>query len=234
MEKLDLKRQLKHLYTPSAKEVSIVDVPSMTFLRVEGRIESGLMPGTSPSFAHAIGAMYGFAYTLKFMSKQRVENPIDYPVMALEGLWTTPAGGEDYAESDGWLWTLLIMQPHHIDQGMFAQAHSQLKEKKEKAAAKAAKKADAAEVGAVDDFAAAVAWLEKVQLEDFHEGLCIQTMHVGPYSEEPATLAKMDIFAQQNGYVFHGKHHEIYLGDPRTAKPENLKTVLRHPVRRSE
>jgi hypothetical protein len=230
---LDLKKQLKHLYAPSAKEVCIVDVPSMKFLCVDGQIESGQMPGDSPSFAHGIGAMYGFAYTLKFMSKQRVENPIDYPVMALEGLWTTPTGGEDYAQADGWLWTLLIMQPDHIDQEMFAQAHFQLREKKDRAAAKAAKKGDA-EAGTADDLRAALVWLDRVRLEDFHEGLCAQILHVGPYADEPRTLAKMDVFAQQYGYVYHGRHHEIYLGDPRAAKPENLKTVLRHPVRRAE
>lgn len=101
MEKLDLKKQLKHLYLSSAKEVSLVDVPNMKFISLEGQIEPGAMPGTSPGFARAIGALYGFAYTLKFMSKLRAEDPIDYTVMALEGLWTTPAGGADYAEAAG-------------------------------------------------------------------------------------------------------------------------------------
>ena len=125
MERLDLKKQLKHLYLPSAKEVSLVDVPEMKFISLEGQIEPGAMPGTSPGFAQAIGALYGFAYTLKFMSKLRAQDPIDYTVMALEGLWTTPAGGEDYAGQVGWMWTLMMMQPDHIGQEMFDRALAQ-------------------------------------------------------------------------------------------------------------
>jgi len=229
MEKLDLKKQLKHLYLPSAKEVSLVDVPEMKFISVDGQIEAGAMPGTSPDFARAIGAMYGFAYTLKFMSKLRAENPIDYGVMALEGLWTTPEGGADYASGEGWMWTLMIMQPDHVDEDMFQQACSQLKEKAQTKARRAANKG----VGAPeDDLESALAWLDRVRLESFHEGLSVQVMHIGPYADEPHTLARMGAFAEQNGYAFHGRHHEIYLGDPRTAKPENLKTVLRHAVHR--
>ena len=90
--KLDLKKQLKHLYRPSAKEVALVEVPEMQFLMVDGEIEKGETPGTSPGFAEAIGALYSLSYTLKFMSKRRPVDPVDYAVMALEGLWTTPAG----------------------------------------------------------------------------------------------------------------------------------------------
>jgi hypothetical protein len=239
VEKLDLKKQLKHLCAPSAKQVSLVDVPQMRFIAVDGSIERDETPGTSPDFAHAIGAMYGFAYTLKFMSKMRAENPVDYGVMALEGLWTTPTGGEDYRDTTDWQWTLLIMQPAHVDRSMFEEARVQLRRKREKEVARAAKAARGSESGAsavaatepVSDSAAALAWIERVSLDDLREGLCVQIMHIGPYADEPGTLAKMSAFAEQNGYVFHGPHHEIYLGDPRTAKPENLRTVLRHAVR---
>ncbi len=115
--KLDLKKQYKHLYAPSAKECSLVEVPELQFAMIDGQIEPGRMPGDSPAFADAIGALYGVSYTLKFMSKKRAEDPIDYGVMALEGLWTTPEGGADYATSDQWLWTLMIMQPDHIARG---------------------------------------------------------------------------------------------------------------------
>ena len=233
MEKLDLKKQLKYLYLPSAKEVSLVDVPEMKFISLEGQIEPGTMPGTSPGFAQAVGALYGFAYTLKFMSKLCAEDPIDYSVMALEGLWTTPAGGEDYAGQVGWTWTLMMMQPDHIDQEMFDGALTQLKEKREKEARKAAKKEDAASAGAAEDLEASLACLDRVRLENFHEGLSAQVMHIGSYADEPRTLAKMGAYIEQNGLAFHVQHHEIYLGDPRTAKPENLKTVLRHPVHRA-
>jgi hypothetical protein len=213
--KLDLKKQLRHLYLPSAKEVTVVDVPAMSFLMIDGRVEPGLSPGDSPSFTAAIGALYGLCYTLKFMSKQRRVDPIDYTVMALEGLWTTPEGGTDYATSGEWRWTVMMMQPDHITQEMFAEAAAAVRKKHEK------QERDTESLG-------------RVRLESFHEGLCVQIMHVGPYADEPRTLAKMSAFAEARGYVLRGPHHEIYLGDPRTAKPENLKTVLRHAVAPAE
>ena len=152
------------------------------------------------------------SYTLKFMSKKRAEDPLDYGVMALEGLWTTPEGGADYATSDQWLWTLMIMQPDHIGGDMFAEALEQLRR----------------EVRSRIRRLPGV--LDGLRLERFAEGLCVQVMHIGPYADEPATLMRMGEFAGRNGYAFTGRHHEIYLGDPRAAKPENLKTVLRHPV----
>lgn len=209
--KLDLKKQLKHLYLPSAKEVVVVDVPEMQFAMIDGVMEPGTMPGDSASFAAAVGALYSMSYTLKFVSKKRPVDPIDYSVMALEGLWTTPGGGIDYAETDQWLWTLMIMQPAHITADMFADVRAQLREKRVKEGTDASS-------------------LDGVRLERFAEGLCVQCMHIGPYIDEPRTLEKMAVFAGAHGYVFRGRHHEIYLGDPRTAKPENLRTVLRHAV----
>lgn len=209
--KLDLKKQLKHLYLPPAKEVVLVDVPEMQFAMIDGQVEPGLSPGESPVFAEAIGALYGLSYTLKFMSKLRPVDPIDYAVMALEGLWTTPGGGADYLSSKEWAWTLMIMQPDHITAEMFAEARDKVRTKR-------AKEGQPTEV------------LDRVRLERFAEGLCVQIMHVGPYSDEPRTLERMAVFAETHGYSLRGRHHEIYLGDPRTAKPENLKTVLRHAV----
>ena len=209
--KLDLWKQLKHLYQPSAKECVLVQVPEMQFVMVDGQIEPGLMPGDSPGFAAAIGALYGASYTLKFMSKKRLENPVDYGVMALEGLWTTPGGGPDYALSDQWEWTLMIMQPDHIIATMFAEAVEQLRKKYSKDGKDAR-------------------LLDSLRLERFAEGLCAQVMHIGPYADEPATLMRMGAFAGQNGYAFAGRHHEIYLGDPRQGDPAKLKTVLRQPV----
>jgi len=210
--KLDLKKQLKHLYIPSAKEVTVVDVPEMKFVMIDGRLEPDATPGTSPAFAAAIGALYGLSYTLKFMSKRRPVDPIDYTVMALEGLWSIPTGGADYTSAGEWPWTMMMMQPDHVTSEMFAEAVSQVRQKSEK------------ERRPTES-------LDRVRFEAFHEGSCLQIMHIGPYADEPRTVAKMEAFAQEHGYVFRGRHHEIYLGDPRTAKPENLKTVLRHAVR---
>ncbi|OFW55442.1 MAG: hypothetical protein A2133_00925 [Actinobacteria bacterium RBG_16_64_13] len=213
--KLDLKKQLKHLYHPSAKEVAVVEVPEMQFAMIDGQIEPEVLPGDSPEFAAAIGALFGISYTLKFVSKRRPVDPIDYTVMSLEGLWTTPEGGADYATSQEWLWTLMIMQPDHISEEMFTEALHHLRKKHAK------------EWGGTEA-------LDRLRLERFAEGTCIQTLHIGPYLDEPHTLARMAAFAHANGYVFRGRHHEIYLGDPRTAQPENLKTVLRHPVEKAE
>ena len=209
--KLDLKKQFRHLYQPTAKECVLVEVPALQFAMIDGQVEPGVLPGDSPGFVTAVGALYGVSYTLKFMSKQRAVDPIDYGVMALEGMWTTPDGGADYQSADQWLWTLMIMQPDHITADMFSAAVDKLRAKYAK------EKQDASA-------------LDGLRLERFEEGRCVQVMHIGPYSDEPATLARMDAFAAEKGYNYIGRHHEIYLGDPRTAKPENLKTILRHAV----
>jgi hypothetical protein len=206
MEKLDLRKKYKHLYQPSAKEVEVVEVPPFQFAMIDGEIEPGHSPGSSPSFQQALEALYGISYTLKFASKQRKDNPLDYTVMALEGLWWVEQGEFDINHPGNWRWTAMMLQPDHIRGDMFQEGREQLRKKKPSPA------------------------LDKMRFGTFNEGLSIQIMHIGPYSEEPATLAKMEAFARENGYRLRGKHHEIYLGDPRRAAPEKLKTVLRHPV----
>jgi hypothetical protein len=206
MEKIDLKKELKHLYLPSAKEVTLVDVPEFKFAMVDGVIPASVPPGESPEFTNALDMLYGISYGLKFKSKLRDENPIDYTVMALEGLWWVKSGVFDFGKIEPWFFTALILQPDHISQDMFNEAAEELSKKKPELP------------------------FGKLRLEGFQEGRCIQIMHIGPYAEEPRTLAKMETFMEENGYKIRGKHHEIYIGDPRRAKPERLKTVLRHPV----
>ena len=206
MEKIDFRKKYKHLYQPRANQVQVVDVPELQFAMIDGVIEPDHRPGDSPSFRNATMALYGVAYTLKFSSKMDKDNQLDYKVMTLEALWWVNEGVFDFSKPGNWGWRALFMQPEHITQAMFADAVQTLKKKQDNPA------------------------LDAVRLEPFSEGPCIQMMHVGPYADEPATLAKMADFAAENGYVYRGKHHEIYLGDPRLAKPENLKTVLRQPV----
>jgi hypothetical protein len=212
MQKLDLKQDLKYLYAPSAKRIEMVDVPPMNFIMIDGAIEADLAPGTSPLFAGNMQAMYGAAYTLKFSLKQRKENPLDYPVMPLEGLWWVEDGAFDLQKPGNWKYTVMIMQPEQVTPQVFADALAQLRKKK----------------GDQPAFA-------RLRLEAFHEGPSVQTMHIGPYASEPATVAKMQAFMQANGCQDQvgsgGKHHEIYLGDPRRADPARLKTILRHPVK---
>jgi hypothetical protein len=208
MQKIDLKKELKYLYAPSSRQVEVVDVPRFNFAMVDGEIEPGVSPGTSPAFQQALEALYGISFTLKFSSKQRKDNPIDYTVMALEGLWWVEQGEFDITRPDNWHWTAMMLQPDHITDEMFQEVLAQLRKKKPSPA------------------------LDKLHFEPFQEGLCMQIMHVGPYAEEPATLARMQAFAEQNNYIIRGKHHEIYLGDPRRADPSKLKTVLRHPIQK--
>jgi hypothetical protein len=206
MQKLDLKKAYKSLYRPSAKEVSLVEVPQLNFLMIDGQIEKDHEPGNSPAFQEATAAMYGAAYTLKFMSKLDKNNPIDYGVMALEGLWWVEDGQFDIKIKDNWFWTLMILQPEHITQAMFQAALVKLKKKEASAA------------------------LPRLRLVSFQEGLCVQIMHIGPYAAEPQTVNRLENYANEHNLKFNYKHHEIYLGDPRRAKPEELKTILRHPV----
>jgi hypothetical protein len=211
MKTLDLKKELKYLYMPSAKKVEILKVPKLQFAMLDGKIEKGKEPGNSPGFQEATQALYGISYTLKFMLKKRKTNPIDYPVMALEGLWWVEDGMFDITVKDNWFYTLMILQPDVITKDVFAEGLGQVRKKKGDSPA-----------------------LSNLRLAHFEEGLCVQVMHIGSYAAEPATLERMRAFALENGYRDrvgpNGKHHEIYLGDPRKADPAKLKTVLRHPL----
>lgn len=212
MEKIDLRLKYKNLYNPSANNVSLVQVPAFKFLMIDGAIEPGCAPGNSPAFQDAVQALYGISYTIKFISKLNKNNPVDYPVMALEGLWWISEGEFDIRNPGNWLWTVMIMQPDHITQDLFQEGLEKLSRKNPGPG------------------------LERLRLESFEEGLCVQIMHVGPYATEPATVDKIHDFIDLNNLRDKigrgGKHHEIYMGDPRRADPSKLKTVLRHPVER--
>jgi hypothetical protein len=211
MKILDLKKQYKYLYQPSAKKIETVQVPPLQFIMVDGAIEKGSEPGKSPFFAEATQAMYSLAYTLKFMLKKRKTNAIDYPVMALEGLWWVEDGLFDITIKDNWFYTLMIMQPDVITSQLFEEARDQVCKKKGETPA-----------------------LDRTRLAQFEEGLCVQVMHIGPYATEPGTIERMRAYMQENGLRDNvgpnGKHHEIYMSDPRKASPDKMKTVLRHPA----
>ena len=212
MKVLNLKKDLKYLYAPSAKKVEIVKVPCLQFAMIDGAIEKGSEPGKSPSFAETTQALYAISYTLKFMLKKRRTNAIDYPVMALEGLWWVEDGVFDITVKDNWFYTLMIMQPEIITSALFEEARETVRRKK----------------GETE-------LLHKLRLAHFEEGLSVQVMHMGPYATEPATMDRMKEFMQENGLKdkvgpIGGKHHEIYISDPRKAAPDKMKTVLRHPV----
>src|SRR5918993_2765171 len=114
MKVLDLRKQYKYLYQPSAKKIETVQVPCLQFAMIDGAIEKGSEPGKSPLFAEATQALYSMAYTLKFMLKKRKTNAVEYPVMALEGLWWVEDGRFDITVKDNWFYTLMILQPEVI------------------------------------------------------------------------------------------------------------------------
>ena len=211
IKKLDLKKQFKHLYQPSPKKIEVLTIPPLQFAMIDGAIEKGSEPGKSPMFAEATQALYGLAYTLKFMLKKRETDAVDYPVMPLEGLWWVEDGKFEVAVKDNWHYTLMIMQPEVITKDLFEEARELVRKKK-------------GESGA----------LARLRLASLEEGLCVQVLHVGPYADEPATVDRMREFMQQSGLRDlvgpPGKHHEIYMNDPRRTVAAKLKTVLRHPV----
>ena len=204
MTKVDLKKQLKHLYRPSAKEFVVVDVPPMQFLMIDGHGD----PNTAQEYQDALEALYAVAYTQKFASKKTLD--MDYVVPPPEGLWWAEDMEVFTASSDKstWDWTMMIMQPEWVTQEMFREAVAQVEKKKNPPA------------------------LPRLRLETYDEGLAVQIMHIGPYDAEGPTIARMHAFIAENGYEPAGKHHEIYLSDPRRTAPEKMKTVLRQPVRR--
>jgi hypothetical protein len=203
LKKLDLKKDLKYLYQPSAAEVELLRVPRFNYLMIDGEGD----PNKSQLFQDATQALYTAAYTLKFMIKK--EEGVDYPVIALEGLWWMEDMSQFSMENrTAWKWTLMILQPAIVTKAVFKKAMKQAMEKKELAA------------------------LANIRLEPYAEGLSVQIMHVGPYAEEGPTVRKLHAAAREHGCQLRGKHHEIYLGDPRKTKPEKLKTVIRQPIQK--
>ncbi len=211
MQKLDYKKEYKRFYMPTAP--CIVDVPEMLFVMVDGEGN----PNTAASYRDAVELLYGLSYSIK-MSKTggaRPEGYVEYVVPPLEGLWWVDGfalDGMDTIDKDRFRWTSMIRQPEFVTEGIFEAAKATLARKKPALDASSAR------------------------LVSWKEGLCAQIMHIGPFDDEPATVALLTRFIQDSGYVTDIDatrwHHEIYLGDPRRTEPEKLKTVIRHPITR--
>ena len=206
MANLDLKKTLKHLYNPSAKEFSIVNVEPMNYLMIDGAGN----PNTSERYRQALEALYPLAYGIRAMSKA---NGIVYTVMPLEGLWSFEGQEKETfhlteADKDTFEWTLMILQPEHITEAMVEEARRTVRKKK------------------------APALLDEVRFENYHEGEAVQIMHIGSYDDEGDNVAKLHTTIKDNGWKIGKKHHEIYLSDPRKVAPEKLKTVIRQPFER--
>ncbi|MBN2335169.1 GyrI-like domain-containing protein [Candidatus Bathyarchaeota archaeon] len=187
-------------YYSAKRKPEVIDVPEGKFLTITGKGDPN-----GEMYQQAMMALYGVSYTLKFDQKSKGR---DYNVMHLEGLWWVDGGVfdlSDPAPRGQWRWKSMIRQPDFITGEMVEEIMPVVREKRGPK-------------------------VDEVRLETFHEGLSAQVMHVGPYSEEGPTIEQLHGFIEEQGYRMRGDHHEIYLGDPRRTKPENLKTILRHPV----
>ena len=201
VQKIDLKKELKHLYQPSAKEVAQVDVPTLQFLMIDGEGD----PNTSQQYAQAVEALFTVSYTVKFKVKKG-DTAANYAVMPLEGLWWADDMSTFVAnDKSKWKWTMMIMQPNFVALDVLHAAIAEVKKKK------------------------ALPTINELRIENFTEGLCAQVLHIGPFSEEGPTIQKVHTFITARSSLA-GKHHEIYLSDIRRADPANWKTIIRQPM----
>jgi len=201
-DKIDLCKQHKDQYATRKKPI-LVTIDEGTYLTVSGRGAPG-----GPEFTERIGALYGAAFTIKMTRKFAGRQ--DYVIGKLEAQWWLDGESCGFANApkEKWNWRLMIRTPSFVKQKDLADAARKLIEKGKAPGA------------------------DEVKLESIAEGLCVQMLHVGPYAEEHRSIGVMNGFAEQHGLTFHGRHHEIYLSDPRRIPPEKLKTILRLPVRK--
>lgn len=206
----DYKKEYKEFYMPKNKP-EIVEVPPVNYIAVRGK---GDPNEEGSEYKASIGLLYAIAFTIKMSKKgsHPIEGYFDYVVPPLEGFWWQEHGAEiDYSQKEGFRFISVIRLPDFVTEKDFAWALEEAARKKG------------------EDFS-------KVEFLTYNEGLCVQCMHIGPYDDEPATVAAMEEYAKAQGYEENfgeGRfHHEIYLSDVRRCKPERLKTVIRHPIRR--
>lgn len=182
------------------KKPVLVEIKPANYLTISGQGDPG-----GELFQARIGALYGMAYTIKMTSKFAGK---DYVVCKLEGQWWSDESPGDFSKvpKDKWQWKLLIRTPDFVGDEELRKTADALTKK-----------------GKTPD-------VKLVNLETIDEGRCVQMLHVGPYDKEGETIRAMKAFAEEQGLVLHGLHHEIYLSDPRRVAPDRLRTILRHPV----
>lgn len=205
--KFDYKKEFKDLYMPKNKP-TLIEIPAMNFIFVNGKGDPN-----GKEYENAVSIIYALSYTIKMskMSGNQPDGYFEYVIPPLEGLWWVDGEKFDLEIRDNWLWTSMIRQPDFVTQEVFDWAVQQCKRKKPEIR------------------------VEHAGFKGFKEGLCVQMMHTGPFSDEPASVEFMKAFMAENNLVDETgnerKHHEIYLSDPRKTTPEKLKTILRHPVK---
>lgn len=206
----DYKKEYKEFYLPK-NQPALVEVPPMNYIVVRGQGDPNEEDG---EYKAAMSLLYGIAFTIKMSKKgdHRIEGYFDYVVPPLEGLWWQEnTDGLDYAHKERFCWISMIRLPDFVTKADFDWAVAEATEKKKM------------------DFS-------KVEFFTLEEGLCVQCMHIGAYDDEPETVAWMDAYIADLGYVTdineNRRHHEIYLSDARKVPPEKRKTVIRHPIRK--
>lgn len=207
----DFKKEYKEFYMPKSKP-EIVNVPKSNYIAVRGKGDPNEEGG---AYQQAIGVLYAVAYTLKMSYKTdyRIEGFFEYVVPPLEGFWwQDDVEGIDYGCKASFNWISVIRLPDFVTQKDFDWAVK---------TAEAKKKLDCS----------------SAEFLSIDEGLCVQIMHIGPFDDEPETVAAMDRYLEENGYVNDFSesrlHHEIYLSDARKTAPEKWKTVIRYPIRKA-
>jgi len=200
-EKVDFKKLLKEFYNPRKSGVHLVTVPAMNFLMIDGEGD----PNIVPEYQEAVETHYAISDGAKFALKSQ---GFDYIVPPLEGLWWMDDMREfSIANKHRWSWTMMIMQPEPVTNDLISRVKEDVRKKKKLAA------------------------IEQARLEGYDECLAIQVLYTGAYADEGPTIAEMHRYIRDNGYETNGKHHEIYLGDPRKTSADKLQTILRQPIR---
>ena len=200
MTKIDYRKEFGDWYTAPTSKPKLVMLPELNYLMIDGKGD----PNTALEYQQAVEAIYPVAYGIKFKIKR--ESGTDFGVLPLEGLWWVPDMNLFSTDSkDDWLWTSLILQPPIVNKEIFIEVLEDVRKKKDLPA------------------------LEKIRFESYQEGKTAQIMHLGPYADEAPTIQKLHDFILSQGYHLSGKHHEIYLGDPRRTAPEKLRTIIRQP-----
>ena len=208
----DFKNEYKEFYMPKSKP-EIVHVPKANYMAVRGKGDPNDENG---AYQQAIGILYAVAYTLKMSYKtdHKIEGFFEYVVPPLEGFWWQAGSNSvDYTDKSAFHWISVIRLPDFVTKADFDWAVETATKKKKL-------DCSAAEFLSID------------------EGLCVQIMHIGAFDDEPETVAMMDKYLEENGYVKdftdERRHHEIYLSDARKVAPEKRKTVIRHPIKKAE
>lgn len=203
----DFKKEYRHFYLPPAKPM-VVALPPMNYVAVRGESDPN---AEGSAYKRSIELLYGISYTIKMskMGNHAMAGYFDFVVPPLEGLWWTDGEGFDYKDKSRLRFVSMIRLPDFVQRHDFEWAVAEASQKKK------------------TDFSS-------VEFFTYDEGLCVQCMHIGPYDDEPATIASMKEMVAQNGYALDFNptrhHHEIYLSDPRKTAPEKLKTVIRLPI----